>query len=168
MSSRRRARSRLFSDQAREWSSRYWKARCVCLWLVLCTSDEQTLAVAGTFTLVPLQHSVSLLSTTLHPAENDVESYPVFAPTCHPLPVITPVVNPDQLACSLALEDVELPKTFLRDASRAIFLLQENRTGIEGLSGDVVPGFNNIWAGDKGVWGLMGVHPVSSAKPTSG
>jgi polynucleotide 5'-hydroxyl-kinase GRC3/NOL9 len=121
----------------------------------------QTLAIAGTFTVVPLQHSISLLSTTLHPAEEDVESYPVFAPTCHPVPVITPGINPEQLACSPALEDVKLPKGFLRDASRAIFLLQENRTGIEGLTGDVVPGFNHIWAREVGAWGLVGVHPVS-------
>lgn len=124
-------------------------------------SDLQTLAIAGAFSIIPLQHPVSLLSTTLHPAEDDVESYPVFAPTCHPVPVITPVVDRDQLQCSSALEEVKLPKSFLSDPSRAIFLLQENRTGIEGLGSDVVPGFNNIWAGDRAVWGLSGVHPVS-------
>lgn len=124
-------------------------------------NTSQTLAIVGTFSVIPLQHSISLLSTTLHPAEDDVESYPVFAPTCHPVPVIAPVFDRDQLRCSSLLEEVKLPTNFLRDASRAIFLLRENRTGIEGLSGDVVPGFNNIWAGDKGAWGLAGVHPVS-------
>jgi polynucleotide 5'-hydroxyl-kinase GRC3/NOL9 len=130
--------------------------------VVVSLGEDETLAIAGTFTVVPLQHSISLLSTTLHPAEEDVESYPVFAPTCHPVPVITPGINPEQLACSPALEDVKLPKGFLRDASRAIFLLQENRTGIEGLTGDVVPGFNHIWAREVGAWGLVGVHPVTA------
>ncbi|BEJ14106.1 hypothetical protein CspHIS471_0312800 [Cutaneotrichosporon sp. HIS471] len=124
--------------------------------------EGETLAIVGTFKLVPLQHSISLLSTTLHPAEDDVHLYPVFAPTCYPVPVIAPIINPGQLACSSVLEDIKLPKGFLRDASRAIFLLHENHTGIEGLTGDVVPGFNNIWAGDKGAWGLSGVHPVTS------
>ncbi|GMK53769.1 hypothetical protein CspeluHIS016_0103550 [Cutaneotrichosporon spelunceum] len=124
--------------------------------------EGETLAVVGTFRIVPLQHSVSLLSTTLRPAEDDVEVYPVFAPTCHPVPVIAPIINPDQLACSSVLEDIRLPKGFLRDATRAIVLLQENRTGIDSLSGDVVPGFNNVWAGEKGAWGLSGMQPVTA------
>ncbi|KLT44491.1 hypothetical protein CC85DRAFT_314864, partial [Cutaneotrichosporon oleaginosum] len=117
--------------------------------VIVSLGAHETLGIVGTFALIPLQHSISLLSTTLHPADDDLEVYPVFAPTCHPVPVIAPSIDSNKLG-------------FLRDPSRAIFLVQENRTGIEDLTGDVVPGFNNIWAGERGAWGLAGVHPVTA------
>lgn len=61
------------------------------------------------------------------------------------------------------LARLKLPNTFSRDASRTVFLIQENRCGIEDLRGDVVPGFHNIWVDDglaTSVWGLRNVHPV--------
>lgn len=116
--------------------------------------------IAGTYILTPLRHSTSLVCTTLRTATECIESYPVFAPTSHPIPVLTPEVDEEMMLESPMLSQLRLPKALVTNESTSIFLIQENRCGIDGLRGDVVPGFQNIWLGDKGVWGLHGVHPV--------
>ena len=112
---------------------------------------------------------MDLLSTTIRPAYDgeELESYPVFAPTSHPIPVLRASGNDDLMLESPLMSRLSLPKTFETD-SRTIILLQENRCGIEGLRGDVVPGFHNIWVDEgvnPGVWGLRGVHPVFDTFP---
>lgn len=128
----------------------------------------QTLSIAGVFALVPLQGSISLLSTIIRPS-NTHTHYPVFAPSSHPVPVIRPV--PTHTAFrgpAKSLTDLPLPRSFaLRDEEtpRTIFLVREHRTGIEGMRGGAVPGFDNAWLEEKGPWGLKGVHPVRRVHP---
>ncbi|KAL1413159.1 Polynucleotide 5'-hydroxyl-kinase grc3 [Vanrija albida] len=130
--------------------------------VVVSLGEEDSLMVAGTFTVTPLQQSISLLSATIRPSVDAIEAYPVYAPTSHPVPVLTAQQGEDAEVSPL-LASLSLPKKFETDASRSIFLIQELRTGVEGLRGDVVPGFSNIWLDDKGTWGLRGVHLLTGS-----
>jgi len=124
-------------------------------------ADEQTLMIAGSYTVTPLQQPVTLLSTTLYP--EPAASFPVFAPASHPVPMLEASTG-SALISSPLLVALALPKTFLTsDAKqpRTVLVLRENRTGLEGLRAGAVPGFSNIWLSETGPWGLRGVHPVS-------
>lgn len=125
--------------------------------VVISIRVQETLAIVGTYSVTPLQGSLALLSTTIVPSAENT-SYPVFAPTSHPVPILARA-NDEESESDL-LEVLDLPESFDLSPSQTVFLLQENRTGIEGLSGDVVPGFNSIWLSEEGAWGLRGVHPI--------
>lgn len=125
--------------------------------VVISVRVQETLAVVGTYSITPLQGALSLLSTTVAPSPDNL-SFPVFAPTSHPVPVLARA-NDEESESDL-LESLDLPESFDLSPSQTVFLLTENRTGIEGLTGDVVPGFNNIWLSEEGAWGMKGVHPV--------
>lgn len=92
-----------------------------------------------------------------------MSSFPVYAPTSHPLPVISPVSTQafDKGILSI-LNVIKLPLSFQRESDKTLLLIRENRCGIDGLRNGAVPGFSNIWLEDSGSWGLRGVHPVSS------
>ncbi|KAK4685213.1 polynucleotide 5'-hydroxyl-kinase GRC3/NOL9, partial [Tremellales sp. Uapishka_1] len=128
--------------------------------MVVSLGPDEDLLIAGTYTLTPLSHSVSLLSTNLSPNHR---SYPVFAPTSHPIPVLTHV--PSAASSSPLLTRLALQKSF-KISGRSVFLVREHRSGIEGLRGGIVPGFGNIFLEDRGAWGIRGVHPVIGSFPT--
>lgn len=115
--------------------------------------------LAGVFSVTPLQLSIELFSATLTPWQTNI---PVFAPTSHPLPIISPSPVPSKL--SPILDRLNLPSTFLltdpSGSPRTVFLIRELDTGVAGLKGNVIPGFNNLWLEERGSWGLKGVHPV--------
>lgn len=92
-----------------------------------------------------------------------MSSFPVYAPTSHPLPVISPASTQafDKGILSI-LNVIKLPLSFQRESDKTLLLLRENRCGIDGLRNGAVPDFSNIWLEDSGSWGLRGVHPVSS------
>ena len=90
-------------------------------------------------------------------------SYPVFAPASHPVPVLEGSAT-DTASSSPILGAMSLPKSFLTSDGtrpRTVFLLRENRTGLEGMRSGAISGFNNVWLSESGPWGLKGVHPVS-------
>ena len=114
--------------------------------------------LAGIYTLSPLQGSIDLLSTTLHPSSTPV---PVFAPSSHPIPVIVPSSNPTNVKkTSSYLSKLQLPSTFQLGDSRTVLLVREHDCGLQGLKGGIVPGFSNIWSEDRGSWGLKTINPV--------
>ena len=134
------------------------------------SSSPQNLMLAGMFTITPIQLPLTIFSTTIHPASDpsSIDSYPVFAPTSHPIPVIAPMsfekTQPAKI--SHLLNSLALPSTFaLREQGggpfRTVFLIREHRCGLDGLRGGAVPGFTNIWLDDGGFGGLRGVHAVS-------
>ena len=128
--------------------------------------------LAGMFYVTPLQSPLSLFSTSLSPDTQSIvpRSYPVFAPTSHPLPILAPVTpskdwEKSQGAVSPLLARIALPSTFrLKTAgskSRStVFLVRENQCGLDHMRRGVVPGFANIWLNERASWGLRGVHPV--------
>lgn len=119
----------------------------------------QSLTIAGLFLLTPLQNTLSIYSTALSPS---MSSFPVYAPTSHPLPVISPASTqaPGKGTLSI-LNNIKLPLSFQKESDKTLLLIRENRCGIDGLRNGAVPGFSNIWLEDNGPWGLRGVHPVS-------
>ncbi|WVQ83048.1 hypothetical protein IAT38_005186 [Cryptococcus sp. DSM 104549] len=136
--------------------------------VVVGLGEDENLVIAGLYTVTPLQRDLSIASSTLSPSST--VAHPVFAPTSHPLPILSPVVNPPKRQLpSPILSNLSLPKSFqTKDGSgrRTIFLVQENRCGIDGLRYGAVPGFANIWLEEEGSWGLWGVHPVVGSFPT--
>jgi polynucleotide 5'-hydroxyl-kinase GRC3/NOL9 len=125
----------------------------------------QDLMLAGVFAVTPLQRSIGVFSATL---DSSHQSIPIFAPTSHPLPIISPINSAEDSAQrSPILARLKLPSRFAvaesHGALRTLFLIRGLQTGITGLKGGVVPGFNNIWLDDRGMWGIHGVHPVSHA-----
>lgn len=123
-------------------------------------ANGQTLAIAGAYLLTLLRGTISLLSTTVSSSTGTPEAYPVYAPTSHPVPVLAPTNPPIPSEPSSALAKLALPKSFLVDKLRTLFVIQEISSGLCDLHGDIVPGFNNIWASSKNPWGLQGVVPV--------
>lgn len=115
--------------------------------------------IAGYYTLTPLQQPLSILSTILTPSK---ASYPIFAPTSHPIPVIESVDSRHTLKSPL-LNKIPVPSTFMRHdgkTPRTIFLIREHGCGIADIRLGAVPNFANIWLSHKGSWGLRNVHPV--------
>ncbi|ORY30532.1 hypothetical protein BCR39DRAFT_528588 [Naematelia encephala] len=136
--------------------------------VVVSLSSNENLMLAGMFSLTPLRGSLDLLSSTLHASTPTApRSYPVFAPTSHPLPVICPSKNS---VTSSDLHELPLPSTFALgdDTSdlRTVFLVREHHCGLEELRHGAVPGFSHIWLDHSGAWGLKGVHPVIGSFPT--
>ncbi|WWC62750.1 uncharacterized protein I303_105347 [Kwoniella dejecticola CBS 10117] len=122
--------------------------------IVLSLSVDETIMIAGTYILTPLSGSLSISCCTLSP---DGSSYPVFAPTSHPIPIISPCPLAKIHSLPLASK-LKLPKGFKRTGS--LLLIRENQCGIDGLRYGAVPGFAHIWLEEVGSWGLRGVHPV--------
>lgn len=114
--------------------------------------------LAGIYSVLPLQGSIDLLSTSLSPS---ISPKPVFAPSSHPIPVIAPYTAGPPRTPSSILSKLSLPSTFQLAESRTIILVREYDSGLQGIKGGVVPGFSNIWGEERGSWGLKGVHPVS-------
>lgn len=128
--------------------------------------------VAGVFTVVPLRGQLSVLSNVVHPTDSPI-AYPVFAPTSHPLPVLSPtppIKSPEERLPASATSWIAirgLTKAIDRLVEQhdlTLFLLREYRTGIEGMRAGAVPGFTNVWLDERSAWGLQGVHPVSQSK----
>ena len=114
--------------------------------------------LAGIYTILPLQNSLDILSTTLFPSSRPT---PVFGPSSHPTPVITPSVTRKRIPASEYLRRLPLPHTFNVGENRTIFLIREYECGFQGLRNGVVPGFSNIWGDSRGLLNLKGVHLVS-------
>jgi hypothetical protein len=114
--------------------------------------------LAGIYTILPLQNSLDILSTTLYPSSRPI---PVFGPSSHPTPVITPSVTRKRIPTSELLRRLPLPHTFNVGENRTIFLIREHECGFQGLRNGVVPGFSNIWGDNRGLLDLRGVHLVS-------
>ncbi|WVQ65630.1 uncharacterized protein L199_003808 [Kwoniella botswanensis] len=123
--------------------------------MIISLAKEETLIIAGTYILTPLSGSISISSCTL---TCDGSSYPVFAPTSHPIPVISPVSARTNLGAVSWLNKLKLPKGFRK--GEILFLIRQNTCGIDGLRYGAVPGFAHIWLEEVGSWGLKGVHPV--------
>lgn len=120
----------------------------------------QNLIFSGLCRLYPLSAPVSLLSAILRPASSPL-AYPVYAPTCHPLPVITPSSTSEG---SHASKISPLVKSLSLDleTSSVSFLVRELDCGLDRM-GKAVGGFDNVWKGDEAGWGVRGFHPVSDA-----
>jgi polynucleotide 5'-hydroxyl-kinase GRC3/NOL9 len=116
--------------------------------------------LAGVYTILPLQSPINILSTTLYPSTTQAP-IPVFGPSSHPTPVISPSMSKKRGSPSKSLSHLSLPSTFQNGETRTIFLIREYECGLQGLRNGAVPGFSNIWGEDKGLWGLRSVHPVS-------
>lgn len=129
--------------------------------VIVSLAQNESLAIAGLFLLTPLQHALSIYSTVLSPS---LSSFPVYAPTSHPLPVISPA-STQASGISPVLNNIEFPLSFQKDFDRTLLLIRENRCGIDGLRNGTVPGFSNIWLEDSGSWELRGVHPVVGSFP---
>jgi len=114
--------------------------------------------LAGIYTILPLQNSLDMLSTTLYPSSRPI---PVFGPSSHPTPVIAPSTSRKPLPASGHLRRLPLPHTFNAGENRTIFLIREYECGFQGLRNGVVPGFSNIWGDSRGLLNLRGVHLVS-------
>ncbi|OCF57102.1 hypothetical protein L486_05961 [Kwoniella mangroviensis CBS 10435] len=123
--------------------------------MIISLAKEETLIIAGTYTLTLLSGSISISSCTL---QCDGTSYPVFAPISHPIPVISPVSAKKNQSVVPWLSQLKLPKGFRK--AQTLFLIRENNCGIDGLRYGAVPGFAHIWLEEIGSWGLKGVHPV--------
>ncbi|WWC96250.1 hypothetical protein V866_003117 [Kwoniella sp. B9012] len=123
--------------------------------MIISLAKGETLIIAGTYILTPLSGSISISSCTL---TCDGPSYPVFAPTSHPIPVISPVSARTNQGAVPWLSKLKLSKGFRK--GETLFLIRENICGIDGLRYGAVPGFAHIWLEEIGSWGLKGVHPV--------
>ncbi|OCF46001.1 hypothetical protein I317_00089 [Kwoniella heveanensis CBS 569] len=129
--------------------------------VVLSLGHDESLLIAGTYIITPLSGRLEVASTALVP---DGSSFPIFAPTSHPIPPISASVQQSPTKSSYSnssfadLDKLRLPKGFNR--ARVLFLIRENKCGIDGLRYGAVPGFANIWLEEQGLWGLRGVHPV--------
>lgn len=115
--------------------------------------------LAGIYTVLPLQGSLDLLSTTISPSPS-TSPLPVFAPSSHPIPIVTRSEASATPSPSQLLAKLPLPSTFQLADSRAVFLVREHDCGMQGLRGGIVPGFSTIWGEERGAWGLRSVHPV--------
>jgi polynucleotide 5'-hydroxyl-kinase GRC3/NOL9 len=115
--------------------------------------------LAGTYTIMPLQSPIAITSTTIYPLSRN-QPIPVFAPSSHPIPIISGSPSSKRSQPSPTLSKLPLPPTFQLGEARTIFLVREYECGLVGLRNGVVPGFSNIWGEDKGIWGLKLVHPV--------
>ncbi|WWC88547.1 uncharacterized protein L201_003458 [Kwoniella dendrophila CBS 6074] len=123
--------------------------------ILISLNEEETIIITGTYVLTPILNKISTLSCTLSPGD---VSYPVFAPTSHPIPVISTASSTTENESVPWLSKLKLPKGFRK--SGTLILIRENLCGIHGLRYGAVPGFANIWLEEIGSWGLRGIHPV--------
>ncbi|WVW84854.1 hypothetical protein I302_106889 [Kwoniella bestiolae CBS 10118] len=128
--------------------------------MIINLSREETLIIAGTYTLTPLSGSISISSCTLSP---NGSSHPIFAPTSHPIPIISSSSTATQKNVPW-LKKLKLSKEFKQGQN--LFLVRENQCGIDGLRYGAIPGFAHIWLEEVGSWGLKGVHPVTGSFST--
>ncbi|THH10562.1 hypothetical protein EW146_g8330 [Bondarzewia mesenterica] len=108
--------------------------------VVLVFRASDTLSLCGTYKLTVLRGSISLLGVTLHPSRT---THHIFAPRSSPIPVIEALTERGE---SSRTEMVSVPDR-VRAASGendSIIMIQEMRTGIEGL-GRVVRTFDGIF-----------------------
>ncbi len=121
----------------------------------------QNLIISGTCLLTPLQQSISVFSSILHPTSTSFTSYPVFAPLTHPLPILQRAETGEQADESVVLAHLDdLPKS-MSVSKRTTLLLQELGSGIEGMDTGAMAGFGRIWPEGKSLFGLRGCHPVT-------
>jgi polynucleotide 5'-hydroxyl-kinase GRC3/NOL9 len=123
---------------------------------------DQSVMLAGIYTILSLQNPLNILSTTLYPSSRPI---PVFGPSSHPNPVINPSTSRRRATPSGYLRRLPLPTTFNVGENRTIFLIREHECGFQGLRNGVVPGFSNIWGEHRGLMNLKGIHLVCC--PTS-
>ncbi|KAI9634884.1 uncharacterized protein MKK02DRAFT_34344 [Dioszegia hungarica] len=127
--------------------------------LIVSLAPNENISLAGVFHLVPLQRPIDIFSSTLSPSPDPQARHAVFAPISHPIPNISHATAPAR-AQSPLIARLPLPAAFDIASSRAVFLILEQHTGIEGMRGGAVPGFNTIWGDEKGWLGLRGVHAI--------
>ncbi|WWC70925.1 uncharacterized protein I206_104877 [Kwoniella pini CBS 10737] len=123
--------------------------------IILSLSEDETMLIAGTYILTPLAGIITISSCKL---SADGTSYPVFAPTSHPIPVIEPYHTSTKRPSAPFLNALKLPVGFRKNGS--MIMIRENQCGIDGLRYGAVPGFANIWLEEVGSWGLRGIHPI--------
>ncbi|ODN81890.1 hypothetical protein L202_02239 [Cryptococcus amylolentus CBS 6039] len=129
--------------------------------IIISLAPDESLVIAGAYILTLLQRSLALFSTTINPSSTP---HPIYAPTSHPLPTLTPSTTTS--TPSSLLSKLKLPKQFLKKNDRTILLIRENGCGIDGLRYGAVPGFANAFLEVTGIWGLRNVHPVIGSFPT--
>ncbi|KZT53361.1 hypothetical protein CALCODRAFT_440225 [Calocera cornea HHB12733] len=126
---------------------------------LLALQAEETIAFLGTCRLLVCRGGVDLLGTTLTASRSN---YPVFAPRSHAIPIITAL----PASPSSSLKVLALPEHFEQTCAQAdaVVILQELRSGVEGL-GLVVPPFEGIFSPSSSTsedWGLAGFQPLTS------
>ena len=92
---------------------------------LLILSADETICIAGAYALTLLQGTVSLLGTKL---EASPKRHHVYAPKSSPVPVIETLSSEPSV-----LSVDELHRLGLHDTSGTFILIQELRTGIQGL-----------------------------------
>jgi polynucleotide 5'-hydroxyl-kinase GRC3/NOL9 len=102
-------------------------------------SPSATVSFVGAYRLRVLRGSVSLLGTVIQPSR---VLHRVFAPRSSPIPVIEALVA--QGESSNSLYDIPAQITNTVDNGDVIIVLQELRTGIEGL-GRVMRTFEGVF-----------------------
>ncbi|KZO93789.1 hypothetical protein CALVIDRAFT_518471 [Calocera viscosa TUFC12733] len=124
--------------------------------ILLIMKAQETVAFIGTCRLLVCRGTVDLLGTTLSASAS---SHPIFAPKSHAAPVLTAMPNSHGSSKAIALPQ-ELEQ---RCASAdAVIVLQELRSGVEGL-GRVVAPFEGVFAESScDDWGIAGFYPITS------
>ena len=107
--------------------------------LTLVLSPSATLSFVGTYRLRVLRGSISLLGTIIPPSR---VLHRVFAPRSSPIPMIEALAANGE--SSKSLYDIPTRITSIIDEGDVIIVLQELRTGIEGL-GRVMRTFEGIF-----------------------
>jgi polynucleotide 5'-hydroxyl-kinase GRC3/NOL9 len=127
--------------------------------IALVLSPSVTVSFVGAYRLRVLRGSISLLGTIIRPSR---VAHRVFAPRSSPIPVIEALVAHGE--SSQSLYDIPAQITSIIDEGDVIIVLQELRTGVEGL-GRVVRTFEGIFhrADTEGASDILpfgGVHFV--------
>lgn len=107
--------------------------------VALVLSPSATVSFVGAYRLRVLRGSISLLGTIIQPSR---VLHPVFAPRSSPIPVIEALVAHGE--SSKSLYDIPAQITSIIDEGDVVIVLQELRTGIEGL-GRVIRIFEGVF-----------------------
>ena len=107
--------------------------------VALVLSPSATVSFVGAYRLRVLRGSISLLGTVIQPSR---VFHPVFAPRSSPIPVIEALVAHGE--SSKSLYDIPAQITSSIDEGDVIIVLQELRTGVEGL-GRVMRTFEGVF-----------------------
>jgi len=126
-------------------------------------SAPQFITFSGMALITPLQGTLNLYSSILHPSTAPEAACPhrLFAPLTSPLPVIRPSPDaPNSKTPSHLVEVLDLPSE-MQLKGRTVFLLQEMDCGLERL-GQAVMTLGKVWpdVGSRGVLGIRGAFPV--------
>lgn len=131
--------------------------------VVVSLAEDESLMLSGTCLITPLQGAVRVFLTVLSPSQ-DRPSHPLYAPLSHPLPCIERMESPEP-----ALFDTEKAgiTAALLQTKRSVFLLQELRSGIEGIDDGplALQGIGRVWPEGKSAFGLEGCHPILAPPP---